>query len=76
MFDSREIGRKLDGSEEQPFLKIGITLESFNKEGNLPVENDKLTNPARGKDIRCYKFKNFGWNAIGSRTFRARHELN
>ena len=51
MFDSREIGRKLDGSEEQPFLKIGITLESFNKEGNLPVENDKLTNSAKGKDI-------------------------
>ena len=37
--------------QKNSFFKNRYNFNKVNKEGNLPVENDKLTNSAREKDI-------------------------
>ena len=41
----------MEGSKDEPFLKTGTILESFNDEGNCPVVKERLIISARGGEI-------------------------
>ena len=48
MLDSREMGLQLDTKSLSPFLKMGMTLATFNWSGYVPVANDILMIVLRG----------------------------
>ena len=43
--------QKFEISIREPFLKIGITFESFKAEGNWPVEKERFTSSVKGYEI-------------------------
>ena len=55
MFESRETCLQLVGSSLDPFLYIGITLESFKLFGKMPVGKERLIILERGTDISPFR---------------------
>ena len=48
---SKDIGLQFNMTVLSPFLRIGVILEYFKREGNIPVDRDLLLIYANGDDI-------------------------